>query len=239
MNNQTRFLTLYNNYQTTICALFSGTTLLDSIEMPNKTASSKLIPSVDTLLKNQNTDLSACSFVAAHRGPAPFTTLRVIISTANGLAFATKQPLIGINGMHVFIDQERDATCDFTLALFNAFGHDVYYGLYNSRTQELIIGCMAIDALCNYCENHITAFYDQYGYKPQIKLAGNAITAYTLPLLEKLQARYIVPDPIPVTISGQILGKHAWNLWQSDETTNQLLPLYLKQRSTPIRTQIS
>ncbi len=44
------------------------------------------------------------AFIAAHQGPAPFTTLRVCLTTVNGFAFATGMPLIGINGLQELVE---------------------------------------------------------------------------------------------------------------------------------------
>ena len=68
------------------------------------------------MLKNSRLTFRRFAFVAAHQGPAPFTTLRVCLTTVNGFAFATGVPLIGVNGLQELIVQHKRAD-SITVAL--------------------------------------------------------------------------------------------------------------------------
>ena len=57
------------------------------------------------MLKQHALTFSGLAFIAAHQGPAPFTTLRVCLTTVNGFAFATQVPLIGVNGLKELVDE--------------------------------------------------------------------------------------------------------------------------------------
>lgn len=66
-------------------------------EVPGKfQQSSKLLPSIERILKRAGLKLTGLKGVAVISGPGSFTALRVGIATANGLAYALNIPIIGV-----------------------------------------------------------------------------------------------------------------------------------------------
>ena len=153
-----------------------------------------------------------------NQGPGPFTSLRVIITTANGLSFATKKPLIGINGIEQFLKEFHDPEWPYTVALLNAYHNDVYYAIEQDGT------CIQTGA------KNIDVLLDELALdKTPVRLIGNGVDLYKKTILKKLGDKAYLQEPMPQHVSLKQIGKAAFARWQKQEDlTEQLLPLYLK-----------
>ena len=118
------FLILQSTYTTVEVGLSNG----QKIILPKAESSAQLIPAIQNLLANNSLELKNLEFIAVNQGPGPFTTLRVVIATANGLSFASGVPLVGVDGLHAILENNRDET-RVNIVLLNAFGGDVYFGI--------------------------------------------------------------------------------------------------------------
>lgn len=99
------YLVLQSTYDLIEIGLGADHTLLDQVSLNKMDANRNLILEINSLLLKHNLTLEQLSFIATNLGPAPFTSLRVVIVTANGLAFATGIPLIGVNGLQAFVTE--------------------------------------------------------------------------------------------------------------------------------------
>ena len=70
-------------------ALLRGDELVEEVSAPLGPAAETLLPAIDTLLGRAGVDLQALDGFAVSIGPGSFTSLRVGIATAKGLAFGT------------------------------------------------------------------------------------------------------------------------------------------------------
>jgi len=79
-------------------ALIDGTTLVAEyrLALPLR-HSEKLLPLIDTLLKDTRMALSDLSAIAISIGPGSYTGLRIGLATAKGLAMATGLPLLPVS----------------------------------------------------------------------------------------------------------------------------------------------
>lgn len=78
-------------------ALLSGEMLLGSLCFTSRALySQRLLPAVEWLLERTETALEQVGAVAISRGPGSFTGLRVGLSAAKGLAYATGAALVGV-----------------------------------------------------------------------------------------------------------------------------------------------
>ncbi len=118
------YLVIQSTYDQVEIALLEKSHLLDMMIVPKFVASGQLIPVMDTILQRNNLTLDQISFIGANLGPAPFTTLRTTISTLNGINFATKIPLVGVNGIATLIQEVADTPA---IAILNAYGNSLYY----------------------------------------------------------------------------------------------------------------
>ncbi|OQB15994.1 MAG: tRNA threonylcarbamoyladenosine biosynthesis protein TsaB [Firmicutes bacterium ADurb.Bin193] len=82
------------------CALTVGDTLVAEVVLNNKkTHSVKLLPLIEAMLKNADTDISEIDYFAVTTGPGSFTGQRIGISTVKGLAHATKKPCVAVSSL--------------------------------------------------------------------------------------------------------------------------------------------
>jgi tRNA threonylcarbamoyladenosine biosynthesis protein TsaB len=221
MDKQAFSITLHNDYRESFIGLFFHDRCIESRTLTNKESSKMLLIALEELLKKHTQKLSDLLYIGVHQGPGPFTTLRTILTSANGLAFATQLPLIGVDGLATFINEQKNPDYHYTIALLNAYCNDVYYAIHNNQTDTIEIGCEKIDVIAQKIKT----------LPPnQIKLIGNGCKLHH-ETLEKTVGR-ARPDLnlLPETVSLDAVGAQAWRQWQKKENiSTQLLPLYLKQ----------
>ncbi len=233
--NSPHYLVFHSSYSMISLSLFCAGTERDSITEKSTVMSATLLVHLNTLLKKHSLTLHDLAFIGVHTGPGPFTTIRVLVTYANGLAFAGNTKLIEINGFDAFLSECNPQHADYTLVLFNAFCNECYYALRENRSDNKIkhdillketfieTGCLPISALCSKLE----------AYAPYtIHAVGAGVITFNKELLElksKLPALYI-PDPLPEFPSINAMGETALTLWKQDKMgQKKLLPLYLKQ----------
>lgn len=121
------FLAINSTYQHVQIALYNDDSLIAQHQEHKYRASKNLIPLIDSLLLGNNLKLADINFICINKGPGPFTTLRTVITTINGISFAAGTPLIGINCLDAFLQEYKNPDYPHTVILLNAFGQDVYF----------------------------------------------------------------------------------------------------------------
>lgn len=225
----TNFLVIHTRYNDVQIGLFRNLELIDSITDESKKVSKNFFYSIESIIQKHNISLGDISFIAANQGPAPFTTLRVCLASINGLAFATKLPLIGVNGLEVFLQEYTNK--NITVALLNAFNKEVYYGISKPENKTISIGSgPAIDVIQNIANQYSTG---------QIEFIGNGITLYSNEINQYFNNRATLPDPLPESVSLRYLAKEALKKWANkDDHKTSLMPIYLKESSAKLTIHI-
>ena len=121
------FIAVQNTHEVFEMALFINNTLRDQVSEDKRHTSKLLIPLLDQLLTRNNITISDLSFCAVNCGPGPFSTLRSIIASVNGLHLATNIPLISIDGLQATFLEFYDNSYENTVVLLNAFNNESYY----------------------------------------------------------------------------------------------------------------
>jgi tRNA threonylcarbamoyladenosine biosynthesis protein TsaB len=224
VSNSLFFLTFHSTYSHIIVALYRDQQLLGVQEEDHKKASKNLLLHTSELLDQHALQLSDCAFIATHTGPGPFTTLRVLISSVNGIAYASNIPLIGVDGLIAFID-EYAAEQGATVALLNAFTDDVYYALH-LEGKTVSMGCTSLD-------DCITSLIPTYLNPTQkITFIGNGALLHADFIAQHVQQPYVLPQPFQTTCSYKAIAKKALQVWLATQKgVDQLLPTYLKNYS--------
>lgn len=215
---ETVFLALANSYDSVEVALFSNETLVSVLTEHKAHASKLLIPMISSLLKDNHLETRDLAAIAVNQGPGPFTTLRVIISTANGLSFATGLPLIGVDGLKTLVDAQTQETTSTTIALLDAFNNDVYFGIKtnNQFDSGYANASSVFEKLEPYAGTHVL-------------VVGNALKQHHDKIRTLLGSRAVLEPDTMVTI--EQIGAAAYELYLSGKSgNNQLFPLYLKQQ---------
>lgn len=202
------------------------TVLLEQIQVHKHAACAKLMPLINALLKKHNLTWTEISFVGTNQGPAPFTTLRVLIATVNGIAFATKIPLVGIDGLEVLWKRAAGDKNQKIIVLLNAFNQDVYYAY--EQDGALIRSCQNIDMLLkDFVPKQSTFTFAGQGavlHQDKISQALDKRANFLSPQLEWPHLEDIINTCI--------------NNFAQNKTATQLEPLYLKQAVTNAQSQV-
>src|SRR3990167_475960 len=213
------YLAIQNNYNEVQFSLMSGTTAIISDSLSKLHASKELVAHLNTLLISHNLTLSDLSFIAANCGPGPFTTLRVVITTVNGIAYASKLPLIGINALEAFAHEWNDDSYAITAILFNAFGNDLY-ALVTKGTEHLLYGVYSIQDLLHELDT----------LPGTIRFLGNGTDLHAQIIREKMGDKAYIPESNPEYSSLASIARMGLEKWKSEKHgASELMPLYLKQ----------
>lgn len=208
-------LVIHSGYHAAAIALYRDTHPVAVQELDKKTVSAFLMPSILKLLQEHTLHFKNISFITAHAGPAPFTTLRIGIATANGIGFATGIPLIGINGLAAL----SAAYPEYTVIL-NAFCNDVYIGK-NGQTS---------------CEN-IDLFIQKELVSPSVPVTyiGNAVPLYYEQIKNMLGYKAQLINDYPYEANIDLIAQAGYTRWLKKENlTNQIIPMYLKHYSAKV-----
>ncbi len=219
------FLAVHARYKDVQWGLFDEDTLLISAADESKKVSKHFIEKLHKMLRKRKLSLSDLSFIAVHQGPAPFTTLRVCLSTVNGIGFATGLPLVGVNGLDALLDEYTHRNeSHITVALLNAFSHDVYYAVFDPETNIRSLGYAPGDQFLRDLKQQ---------YSQPLTFLGNASVMYqdTIDELFGPQASMLSVD----MVSLERIAQNALDKWNRKETSEQIMPIYLKEYSIPTR----
>lgn len=212
-------LALQSTYHNVSLGLFHNSHLQEKIIIDKKKASKLLAPSIHQLLEIHHCDINTLEAIIANQGPGPFTTLRVVIATVNGLSFASNIPLIGIDAFDAMLAQYQDHTYPTTIILFNAFANDVYFAI-QQKGNTLQKGYMHINQLIETCHN----------IDGLIRFIGNGATLYQKQIEQALGDQAYLPKPMPDYCSLEIIAHLGIQEWNTKSTgVEQLFPLYLKK----------
>ncbi len=218
------FLTVQNTYHDIQITLCHGYKIIDRANANKIEASKSLTPLIARMLEKNQEDLSSLKFIAANIGPGPFTTLRTVLASVNGLAFATDVPLIGVDSLdalvHEFKSVRPEVLRDIPLvALLNAFNQDVYFAISDeNQTQR---GCMKAQTL-------IIELVERFPHDP-IQFVGNGTALHKDLIMQTFGARAIIHEPIVEVPAIETIAHMALEKWEKKEgLVEQLLPIYLK-----------
>lgn len=218
----TFFFSIQNTYHSVEIALFNNDQLLELI-VEDKTQSSKhFIPIIADILIKHQIKLSDISFFAVNQGPGPFTTLRVVIASVNGLSFASNIPLIGIDALDAFLLEHQNNDWPNTVVLLNAFNNDVYFGIQQKNNPEYKKGYDNINVILEKIKTSMP--------ETPIRFLGNGVELHAQEIRNMFGQNAIIPDPLPQTCTVQQIGLMGLEKWKKRQgLEHQLFPLYLKQ----------
>ncbi len=219
------FIAVQNTYHLFEMALFNNETLIEHRHDTNRNASRTFISLLDDLLKNNNQTLHEISCIVANQGPAPFSTLRVVLTSVNGLHFATSIPLIGIDGLDATFFEYYDPQYQQTVVLLNAFNVDVYFAIHEK--DHLKKGYKKIDKLLEELSKTFPG--------GTVHFFGNASDMYRQNIHAVFGDRALFLDHIPAMCTIKQISKMGLAQWKKQkEFTKQLLPLHLKKHPVEI-----
>ena len=145
----------------------------------------ELLPRLLKLLEQANLNLKSISAVIVARGPGSFNGLRVGISTAKGLAFGLKVPIVGISTLEVAAYQHAETGLP-SCPIFNAGRGEIATAIYQKKgsqwRQLAAEHITTVEALCSQITTK-TIF------------CGELTPAIAEQLTRKLKQKAIIPPP--------------------------------------------
>ena len=219
----TKFLCIQHTYNGIEVALFNDNKIIDKIFEDKKRASKYFVTCINSLLDRNNLGLKDLHFIATNKGPGPFTTLRVVLASVNGLAFAIKKPIIGVDGLDaIFLEHARENLV--TVALLDAC-INIPSNIYAlNDLSNIDKGYKNIEVLLKDLGNLFKG--------EKIYFIGNGALKYRDNILDLFGSKAIFDDIVPEVCSVDIVGKIAFEMWnKKDGLEKQILPIYLKSIS--------
>lgn len=141
------FLVMQSTYDDVQIGLYNQKAAVDSLNIPKMIVSKYIVSSIDSLLGRNALTLDQVACIIANQGPGPFTSLRVVLATINGLAYAKKIPLIGVNGISTLYHEYKINNPTATVAvLLNAYNKDCYY-YFDEDSKYIAQGCLPIEEI--------------------------------------------------------------------------------------------
>ncbi len=191
------------------------------------THSERLLPAMDRLLADAGVGLDALDGLAVSIGPGSFTGLRIGLSTAKGLAYATGLPLVGVPTLEVLAWGVPYASVPVCPVL-DARKQEVYAALYRYEQGALVPvmqpTALAPEALCGRIR------------RPTLFL-GDALTEYGDLFRRLLGEKLLVPPAAcrgarPASVAD--LGRRRLQRGERD-ALEAIVPLYLRPSEAELR----
>jgi len=212
-------------------------------------ASSHLIPYIDTLLHENNVTIHDLSFIAIDQGPGAFTSLRVSIATVNGIAFAHKIPLIGVQGLDALCRETVQTSKQFAqdvlqdvliVCLLNAFNNDVYFSINKIQENSIITilekNCKKINILLDELQE--LPELSKNISKSSIIFTGNGALLHQ-ELITQTFGEYSLASPLHTICSAQVIAEIALEQWEKSQNPEdfptELSPNYMKTQEFPVK----
>lgn len=214
-----KYLVVNNTYQELHLALYTNTQHIATLTSQKHLVSKNFPQLLSQLLATENLSPSSLDFIAINQGPGPFTTLRVVIASVNGLAFATGLPLVGVDGLEAMAHEYHNQKYPVTAIILNAFNKDLYYLIDNYKSHS--------SGYKNYLELFESLKKD---FSAQtIRFIGNGVELYHADIVEQFGSQAFIPSPLPLDPTLEAIAQLGLEQWHAKKNVQErLLPLYLK-----------
>lgn len=216
-------LSIQGSYSALQLALFENESCLGMSTFDHKKASSHLLLLINDLLSQFGYTRNELSFIGVDKGPGAFTSLRVIISTVNGIAFASHIPLIGIDGLEALgqeIINNENIPPAYLVIMLNAYGGDAYYRI-SSNAGLLEKGCEKGQDLIQRIASS--------NHEGMLLFAGNGVGTYASQIGQFFGNRAQLKNCSYQISSAKTIGQLAYKAWiMGDQSTLRIVPHYIK-----------
>lgn len=216
------WLCIASDYQHIHAALCKENTVIKQFSIDKKFGNQQLLLTIDKLLKEQNIQLKEIAFIGINLGPAPYTSLRIALTTVNGLHAASDIPLVGIDALHSFIETYHPTEQKkLTVALLNAFNYDVFYAIARNESTQTSTGYA-------HYKKILEEIKEQHPNE-KITFVGNGVSLYFDTIHELFGTNAHMAEPMQDYPTIDQLVESAWKNWQQGHTIQMAEPRYLKQ----------
>lgn len=176
-----------------------------------------ILPLVETVLHESRVSLGELDVIAYGRGPGAFTGVRIAVSVAQGLAYASSLPTVGISNLAAVAQQCADSP-GIILVCMDARMGEVYWGTFVRGAHGFV------EPLSN---EHVTPPGLVAAEDVQIAV-GTGFRAYT-ELTERYAHVQRRPDLLPRAAEIAWLGEHAFAAGLA-QPAQEARPVYLRDQ---------
>jgi len=145
-------------------ALVCDDVLIAQFSLNDKTThSTKLLPQIEYMMKNAQTEFADIDLFAITTGPGSFTGQRIGVATAKALAHATGKPMVGVSALMAMAYNIKFT--DYLICpIMDARREQVYTASFKWQDDELITikedRAMALDDLLEEIDENVIFFGD-------------------------------------------------------------------------------
>ncbi len=221
------YLVLTSDYEMVHCGLYKAGEQVAVCQEQKLAASRNLMLMLSTMLSENGVSWADLSCVGVNQGPSPFTTLRVVITTVNGLLLSLQKPIIGVDGLATFLNEQYQG--GVLVALLNAFNHDLYFGIKTDSG--------SCETGWEFNGTLLVSLQNRFGAQP-ITFIGNGAGIYREQIMNLFPHALILGQPSTQsgkasatmdTVSLAAVAAQTYKLYLEGKGQHEpLLPLYLK-----------
>lgn len=137
-----------------IC-LSNNDEILSSTIIPSQNQSASIHVAIKEIIEREGYSIANLSAISVSNGPGSYTGLRVGLSTAKGLCYSLKIPLIVINTLEIMANAVKNEATDLICPMIDARRMEVFAAIYTKEMQvfeepqALILEEGIFDALLN------------------------------------------------------------------------------------------
>jgi tRNA A37 threonylcarbamoyladenosine modification protein TsaB len=178
-------LVISGSYREVFVSVCTGEQMLVSTSERVR-ASAHLLRIIETTLSCAPEGIESVSKIIVDCGPGSSSSLRSVLTTANGLGAALKIPLYSSDGLAAIAEDVMWMFSSYgcRVVLLNAFGGQLHYRIEVGGRQSPLIGCAPLDDICEMVAPHVPK---------RIVFAGSGAMLYKKELAREFGAAKIAP----------------------------------------------
>lgn len=206
-------------------AIADGERLISEYTLNDKkTHSVRLMPMMDTLLKNAEIDISEVDVFAASIGPGSFTGLRIGISMVKGLADAANKPVVAVPTLDALANNllfSEHLVCP----IIDARNSQVYTALFETVAGEP-------HRLCDYRAMELDELFAEIKSRGQkVVFLGDGVISYRHIIEEKLNDIALFAPQCSLFQRASNISSLAYKIIESGGATqsSELVPFYIRK----------
>lgn len=121
-----------------ICLSKDGNVLQLSVNENQKDHAARLQVAIQKLIRDAGYEMRNIDAIAVTIGPGSYTGLRVGLSSAKGLCYVLKTPLIAINTLKMMASAVKNEDAEFFCPMIDARRMEVFAAVYNRSLEEIM-----------------------------------------------------------------------------------------------------
>jgi len=211
-----QFLVCQSTYNGVQLGLFNISRLIDQEIIEKIDVCKLLISAAHELLVRSESQWRDIAFIGVNQGPAPFNTLRALMSTVNGVAYAKHIPLVGVNGLKALYAANRSYQ---TVILLNAFNNEVYYAY--KKGAVLLTGVANVNDLLQMLATDLP--------QAPVTFVGNGARMFKDAIITVFGSAAQMVPALSDELSLELLAEICLNKFNQQEQSDFISPLYIKR----------